>query len=104
MVSVTTILRSGYHIATILPLLLWIPVGTRLHLRRARKAFEDELLNSGLEPSAAHQLAGAFNDAFKDVIRQVTSPRNWMQIRGSSHDDTYQADPRGFLETGMPRS
>ena len=84
MVSVTTILRSGYHIAALLALLISIPVRTRLHLRRATKAFEDELLKSGLEPSTAHQLATAFNDAYKDVIRQLTSLRNWMQIRGST--------------------
>jgi hypothetical protein len=84
MVSATTILRSGYYIATMLPLLLWIPLGTRLHLRRATKAFEDELLNNGLEPSAAHQLGTAFNEAYKDAIGQVISPRNWMRFQGST--------------------
>jgi hypothetical protein len=78
MVSATTVLRSGYYIAKLLPLLLWVPVSTRLHLRRATKAFENELLNNDLEPSAAHQLGTAFNDAYKDVINQVISPRNWM--------------------------
>lgn len=84
MVSVTSVLRSGYYITTLLRLLVWMPVGTRLHLRRATKAFEDELINSGLEPSDAHQLATAFNNAYKDVIRQLTSPRSWMQVRGST--------------------
>jgi len=84
MVSVTTILRSGYYVMTLLPLLLWIPVGTRLHLRRATKAFENELLNNGLEPNAAHQLGTAFNDAYKHVIRQVISPRSWMKTLGST--------------------
>ena len=79
MVSARTVLRSGYYIVALLPLLLWIPVGTRLHLRRATKAFESELLNNGLEPSAAHQLGTAFNAAYKDVIGQLISPRNWMQ-------------------------
>ena len=82
--SITTILRSGYYVTTLLPLLLWIPVGTRLHLRRATKTFEHELLSSGLEPSAAHQLATAFYHAYKDLIRQVASPRNWTQMRGST--------------------
>jgi hypothetical protein len=84
MVSVTTILRSGYYITTLLPLLLLIPLRTRFHLRRATKAFEDELLKNGLEPNAAHQLATAFNNAYKDVIRQVTSLRNLMQVRSSA--------------------
>jgi len=88
MVSVTTILRSGYYIATMLPLLLWIPMGARLHMRRATKAFEDELLNNGLEPDAAHQLGTAFNQAYKDLIRQVIAPRSWMRIRGSR--ESYQ--------------
>ena len=65
MASVTAVLRSGYYIATLFPLLLWMPVGTRLHLRRARKAFEDELLKSGLEPTAAHHLATAMNCAYR---------------------------------------
>ena len=79
MVSVTKILRSGYYIATLLPLLLWIPLGTRRQLRRAKKAFEEELLDNGLEPNTAHQLATFFKDAYVDVIKQLTSPRNWMQ-------------------------
>jgi hypothetical protein len=84
MVSVTTIMRSGYYIATLFPILLWIPVGTRLHLRRATKTFEHELLSSGLDPSAAHQLTTAFNHAHKNLIKQVISPRSWMQMRGST--------------------
>jgi len=79
MVSLTTILRSGYYVATLLPLLLWLPLGTRRNLRRAKQVFERELLNSGLEPNIAHQLAAAFNDAYIDVIKQLTSPGNWMR-------------------------
>jgi hypothetical protein len=70
--------------ATLIPLLLWIPVGMRLQLRRARKAFAEELLDRGLEPGVARQLGSAFNDAYKDVIRQVISPRNWVHTRCST--------------------
>jgi len=79
MVSVTTIIRSGFYVARLLPL-LWIPLATRLRLRRATSAFENELLNSGLEPAAAHQLANTFNKTYMNLIKQATSPRNWTQI------------------------
>ena len=87
MASMMAILRSGYYIATLLPLLLWIPVSMRLHLRRAAKTFEHELLSGGLNPSVAHQLTTAFNYAQKDLISQLTSPRNWAHAKQVRHDD-----------------
>jgi len=84
MASVTTVIRSGFYIATILPALLWVPIGVRLHLRRATKTFEHELLNTGLDPSVARELTTTFNHAHKDLISQVISPRNWVQMRGST--------------------
>jgi hypothetical protein len=77
MVSVTTTIRSGYYILRILPILLWIPVSVRSYSRRATRAFEKELLHSGLEPTVAHQLAEAFSKGNKGLIKKLTSPRTW---------------------------
>jgi hypothetical protein len=81
MVSVTTIIKSGYYILSLLPTLLWIPVNTRLQLRRATGTFENELVKRGLEPAVAQELANAFNEAYRKVIKEVTSPRNWTPGR-----------------------
>jgi hypothetical protein len=78
MSSMTTIMRSGYYILRMLPVLLWIPLGTWSQLNRATSAFEDELLHSGMEPNAAHQLANAFKNSNKRVLKQLTSFRIWM--------------------------
>jgi hypothetical protein len=36
-----------------------------------------------MEPDAAHQLADAFKKSNKDMVKQLTSPRVWMQIRSN---------------------
>lgn len=77
MLSVTVIIRSGYYILKMIPLLVWTPLSLRLHLRRATATFEDELLRNGLEPDAADQIANAFNKACKSAIEQATSLRSW---------------------------
>jgi len=83
MVTVKAIIRSGHSLLTLLPTLLWVPVDARLQLRRATSIFENELLVNGLEPLVAHELANAFHETFKQVIREVTSPQNWAQMRDS---------------------
>jgi hypothetical protein len=83
MSTMTTIMRSGYYILRLVPILLWVPFGTRSQLNRATNAFENELLHSGMEPDAAHQLADAFKKSNKDMVKQLTSPRVWMQIRSN---------------------
>lgn len=83
MSTMTTIMRSGYYIVRLVPILLWVPFGTRSQLNRATNAFENELLHSGMEPDAAHQLADAFKKSNKDMVKQLTSPRVWMQIRSN---------------------
>jgi len=83
MSTMTTIMRSGYYILRLLPVLAWVPFGTRSQLNRATNAFENELLHSGMEPDAAHQLADAFKKSNKDMVKQLTSPRVWMQIRSN---------------------
>jgi hypothetical protein len=84
MASVTTIIKSGYYILSLLPTLLWIPVNTRLQLRRATGNFESELLKRGLEPVVAEELASTFNEAYRGVIKEVTSTRNWAWGRAAT--------------------
>jgi len=81
MSTMTTIMRSGYYILRLLPVLVWVPFGTRSQLNRATNAFENELLQSGMEPNAAHQLADAFKKSNKDMVKQLTSPWAWMWNR-----------------------
>jgi hypothetical protein len=77
MVSATNVMRSGYYLAKMLPVLLWTPISMRSHSRRATDVFEKELLESGLEAAVAHQLAEAFSKGNKGVIKKLTSLRTW---------------------------
>jgi hypothetical protein len=77
MVSATNIMRSGYYLAKMLPVLLWVPISMRSHSRRAAHVFEKELVQSGLEPTVAHQLAEAFSKGNKGVIKKLTSLHTW---------------------------
>ena len=77
MVSVTVIIRSGYYILKMIPLLVWTPLSLRLHLRRATATFESELIRNGLEPAVASEIANAFDKACKSAMEQATSIRSW---------------------------
>jgi hypothetical protein len=77
MVSATNIVRSGYYLAKMLPVLLWVPISMRSHSHRATHAFEQELVQSGLEPTVAHQLADAFSKGNKGVIKKLSSLHTW---------------------------
>jgi hypothetical protein len=77
MASAINILRSGYYILRMLPFLLWMPLGMRLHSRRATHVFEDELVRNGLEETVASQLAKTFNKANMSAVKQLTSLRSW---------------------------
>jgi hypothetical protein len=77
MVSMTAMMRAGYYIVKMFPQLLWLPLEMRTHLRRARDAFEDQLLQSGLNHSVARELAKTYHEANKEMISQITSPRSW---------------------------
>jgi len=77
MVSIRGTARAGYYIAKILPELLWLPVQTRRHLRRATDAFEDQLVQSGLDGKVARELAETYHEANKHVISTMTSPKTW---------------------------
>lgn len=76
MVSMTAVMRSTYYVLRMFPLLL-LPLQMRTHIRRAAGAFEDQLLQNGLDPEIAHVLADSFERANKEMIRQFTSPKTW---------------------------
>jgi len=77
MVSATNVMRSGYYLAKMLPVLLWVPISMRSRSRRATHAFEKELVQSGLEPTVAHQLAEVFSKGNKGVIKKLSSLHTW---------------------------
>jgi hypothetical protein len=72
-------MRAGYYMAKMLPGFLWLPVEMRNHLRRATDAFEDQLVQSGVDVDTAHELAKTYHEANKQVISKITSPRAWAQ-------------------------
>jgi hypothetical protein len=76
MISMTAIMRSGYHVLRMFPLLL-LPLQLIGHKRRAANAFEDQLLQSGLSPYIARELAGAYKKANEDLMRTFRSPSTW---------------------------
>lgn len=76
MVSMTDIMRSGYYVLRMFPLLL-LPLQLKGHVRRAANAFEDQLLQSGLSPDIARELARAYEKANEDLMKTFSSPSTW---------------------------
>jgi hypothetical protein len=42
-------------------------------------AFEDELIQSGLNHDVSRQLAKVYHDANKQLVSQIASPRSWTR-------------------------
>jgi hypothetical protein len=76
MISMTAIMRSGYHILRMFPLLL-LPLQLKGHKRRAANAFEHQLLQSGLSPYIARELARAYEKANEDLMKTFRSLSTW---------------------------
>jgi hypothetical protein len=72
-------LRSSYYVLKMLPHFLWLPVQTRSSLGHVRDAFLDQLVQDGLDTQVAHELAEAYDEANRQLIREMTSPRTWMK-------------------------
>jgi len=77
--GIRAVMRGGYQIAKMLPHLAWLPLEMKRQIRRATNAFEDELLQNGLDRDIARELARTFHDANKEMASQFTSPRAWMK-------------------------
>ena len=79
MASFTAIMRSGYYIVRMFPSLLWTPMAMRRHLGRATDAFENQLLQSGIDRKVARELAETYRQTNKELISQLASPRSWSK-------------------------
>lgn len=79
MVSVTTMVRSGYCVLRILPSLLWLPISIRTRIRHMTDVFEAQLIQSGLDQDVSRQLAKAYHEANKELVGQMTSLRSWTR-------------------------
>jgi hypothetical protein len=77
MVSITTVLRSGYYVLRMLPSLIWLPINIRTSLRHTMTIFEEQLVQSGLDRDIARRLAEAYHEANKDLVGQFTSLKAW---------------------------
>jgi hypothetical protein len=77
MASFTAIIRSGYYVIRMFPSLMWAPINMRRHLGRATDAFENQLLQSGINREVAQELAETYRHTNKELISQLTSPRSW---------------------------
>jgi hypothetical protein len=77
MVSLTTIVRSGYYVLRMLPTLLWLPINVRTGIHHITDVFEEQLIQSGLDHDVSRQLAKAYHDANKELVSQLTSLRSW---------------------------
>jgi len=79
MASFTAIIRSGYYIIRMFPSLLWAPLNIRRHLGRATDAFENQLLQSGIDRKVAQELAETYRQTNKELISQLASLRSWSK-------------------------
>ncbi len=79
MVSVTGIARSGYYLLRMLPSFIWLPINVRTHIRHATNAFEEQLIESGLDQDISSQLAAAYHDANRELVSTVMSLKAWAR-------------------------
>ena len=78
-VSIRGTARAGYYIAKMLPRFLLVPVEMRRHLQRATDAFEDQLVQSGLDGKVAQELAETYREANERVVSTMTSLKTWAK-------------------------
>jgi hypothetical protein len=79
MVSLTTIVRSGYYVLKMLPSLLWLPINVRTTIGHMTDVFEEQLVQSGLDHDVSRQLAEAYRRANRELVSQMTSLRSWTR-------------------------
>ena len=77
MVSVTAIIRSGYYLLRMIPSLLWLTINVRTRIGHITDAFEDQLIQSGLDRDISRELSKAYHDANKELVSLMTSPKSW---------------------------
>ena len=70
---ISTILKAGLHLFELVLNLavIWLTLGWKV--RKARKAFEKELLKGGMPKEAARKLAKKYSSVKDDAMKQLWS-------------------------------
>lgn len=69
----STIVKSGVYVTKMLAdlFLIWLTLGWKV--RKARKAFEKELVKCGISPSVAKRLGEKYSSMKDKIMKQVWS-------------------------------
>jgi len=69
--KISTIIKGGLHLTRLVSdlLFIWLTLGWKV--RKGRKAFEKELLRSGMPKEAVKRLGNRYSSVKDEVIRQV---------------------------------
>jgi hypothetical protein len=68
---VSTIMRAGLHLSTLILnlVVIWLTLGWKV--RKARKAFEKELVKGGMPKEAAKKLGKKYSSVKDQVMKQL---------------------------------
>jgi len=68
---ISTIIRAGLHLSTLILSLgvIWLTLGWKV--RKARKAFEKELVKGGMPKEAAKKLGKKYSSVKDEVMKQL---------------------------------
>lgn len=69
--KISTIIRGGLYLSKLLldMFFIWLTLGWKV--RKARKAFEKELVKSGMPKEAAEKLAKKYSSVKDEVMKQL---------------------------------
>ena len=69
--KISTIIEAGLHLSKLVLnlILVWLTLGWKV--RRAKKAFEKELVKSGMPRNAAKKLAEKYSSVKDEVMKQL---------------------------------
>jgi len=74
--KISTIIKAGLHVSELVVNLffIWLALGWRV--RKARKAFEKELVKSGMPMEAAQKLGKKYSSVKDEIMKQL-----WGSVR-----------------------
>lgn len=77
--KISIIVKSGLHLSklSLNIFLIWLTLGWKV--RKARKAFEKELLTAGMSKNAANKLAKKYSSVKDEVMKQLWSSAGKLQ-------------------------
>ena len=72
--KISTIIRAGLHLSTLVLnlIFIWLTLGWKV--RKARKAFEKELVKGGMPKEAAKKLGKKYSSVKDEVMKQLWGP------------------------------